>query len=515
MSSVVVQSSKKKRTRLTKKDMEIIEDARRIIEHNRPKDHRAIIISIIVAILTLAVFTLIFSTIFALQNISSDKIIQGVSVLNVDVSKLTEDEAREKLNNELGSRLTTNLVFKHNDHTYTLLPSEIQADFNIDDLVKEAYSVGRVGNIFTKNYSILSHFNKSENILPKLDLNNELMYNLVPQIEEQFDDGVVQSTYSIEGTNLIIYAGRDGYKVNFKKLQKAISDKLLAAEYNTDPIEIPVDLYKCEPIDIDKIYSEIYVEAVNATFSKDPYKITASSNGWDFAISVEDAKALITGDQETYTIPLKILYPSFTTADIGMEAFPDKLASYSTNYGSSNYNRSNNIALATSKINGVVMMPGDEFSYNGTVGQRTIGNGFLEAGAYANGEVVTAVGGGICQVSSTLYNAVLRANLEVTDRTNHMFPVGYCPIGTDATVSWGAPDFKFKNNRNYPIKIVASTSNKNCYVSIYGLWQDDDYDISVYSYKTGPNTSATYKIFKHNGEEVKREAVSWDYYMSH
>ena len=516
MSSVVVESSKKKRSRrLTKKDMEVIEDARRIIEYNRPKDHRTIFIVILIVISTIAIFALVFSTIFAVQNITSDKIIQGVSVLNVDVSKLTKDEARKKLNDELGIRLTTDLVFKHNDHTYTLLPSEIKADFNIDDLVNEAYSVGRTGTLFENNYSILSHFRSNENILPKLNLDNDLMYTLVPQIEEQFDDGVVQPTYSIEGTNLIIYAGKNGYKVNFSEFKKEISKKLLSEEYNNNPIIIPVDLHECESIDIDKIYSEVYVDAIDATYTTNPYNITPSRNGWDFAISIDDAKKIITGNQETYTIPLKILYPAYTTADIGMDAFPDMISSYSTNYGSSNYNRSTNIALATSKINGVVLMPGEEFSYNGTVGQRTRANGFLEAGAYSDGQVITAVGGGICQVSSTLYNAVLRANLEVTDRTNHMFPVSYCPIGTDATVSWGAPDFKFKNNRQYPIKIVAYTSNKNCYVSIYGLWQNDDYDITVYSYKTGTNTSITYKIFKHNGEEVKREAVSWDYYMSH
>lgn len=187
-------------------------------------------------------------------------------------------------------------------------------------------------------------------------------------------------------------------------------------------------------------------------------------------------------------------------------------------------------------------MPGQSFSYNGTVGQRTLRAGFKEAGAYVNGEVTTAVGGGICQVSSTLYNAVLRANLEVTNRTNHMFQVGYVPIGTDATVSWGAPDFQFKNNRNYPIKIVATTAGKNVYIKIFGLKEDNDYDVEILSYRTGtipfnttytsdPSlgegqtkvvqngsngaTSVTYKILKRNGQEVSRELVSRDRYQPH
>jgi vancomycin resistance protein YoaR len=114
----------------------------------------------------------------------------------------------------------------------------------------------------------------------------------------------------------------------------------------------------------------------------------------------------------------------------------------------------NNIALAAKKIDGVILNPGEEFSYNGTVGQRTESAGFKKAGAYANGKVVQELGGGICQVSSTLYCAVLYANLEITDRTCHYFPVDYLPSGLDATVSWKSPDFKFKNNRDYPIKLV-------------------------------------------------------------
>lgn len=111
-------------------------------------------------------------------------------------------------------------------------------------------------------------------------------------------------------------------------------------------------------------------------------------------------------------------------------------------------------------------MPGQSFSYNQTVGKRTIAAGFKVAGVYANGEVTEGVGGGICQVSSTLYNSVLLSNLEVVERHNHSFNPGYVPAGQDATVSWGGPDFKFKNNRSYPVRIVASVSGGTITVQI-------------------------------------------------
>ena len=185
---------------------------------------------------------------------------------------------------------------------------------------------------------------------------------------------------------------------------------------------------------------------------------------------------------------------------------------------------------------------GEEFSFNGTVGKRTAANGFKTATVYSNGQVTTDYGGGICQVSSTLYNSVLRANLEITNRTNHTFTVGYVPIGLDATVSWGSPDFKFKNSRNYPIKIVATTANKKLTISVYGLKEDVEYEVELISYKTGTvpystvyttdsslgkgktkvvqsgsngATSVAYKILKLNGKEVSRTLLSKDTYSPH
>ena len=187
-------------------------------------------------------------------------------------------------------------------------------------------------------------------------------------------------------------------------------------------------------------------------------------------------------------------------------------------------------------------MPGEEFSFNNTVGKRTTSAGFKVATVYSNGQVTTDVGGGICQVSSTLYNAVLKANLEITNRRNHTFTVGYVPIGLDATVSWGSPDFKFKNSRNYPIKIVATTSNKNLYIKIYGMKEEVEYEVELVSYKTGtvpystvyttdaslPKVqtkvvqsgsngakSVAYRVLKLNGKEVSRTLLSKDTYSPH
>ena len=240
----------------------------------------------------------------------------------------------------------------------------------------------------------------------------------------------------------------------------------------------------------------------------------------DFNVSVDEAKAIL-GDQsaEEYTIPLKTLYPSVTTNMIGTEAFPDLLSSFSTRYSTSDRDRTTNLQLAANKINGTVLMPGETFSYNKVVGERTIAAGYKEAPIYVSGEVVDGLGGGICQITSTLYNAVVYANLEVTQRSNHQFVPSYVGASRDATVVYGSIDFQFKNNRNYPIKIVCSVSGGIAQFQIYGMKQDDDYDVEISAYETGRTSTAiyseAYKILKKNGTVVNKVLLSKDTYKRH
>ena len=527
---------------------EVFEEAKQIIENNsdttfkepKKKHTKAIVITICIIVFLLIIG--VFSTIFALLNINSDKIVSGISILGIDVSGLTQDEANSKIAENLNSRLETNLVFNHNGTLYNVLPSQLECSYDISKAVGEAYSYGRNGNIFKNNFDILNTLINKVDINVDFSYNNDLYESVVSQMNANFEDGIKESSYTIDGNNLIITSGKAGNVIKSDEFKDLIVDKLTAIDYNTDSIEVPVEEAEPAPIDIDKIHSEIYKEAKDAYYTTDPYAVYPSSNGLDFNISVDEAKQMVATPQDTYTIPLKTLYPSVTTNEIGREAFPDLLATYSTSYASSNANRSTNIALAASKINGTVLMPGEEFSFNGTVGKRTAANGFKTATVYSNGQVTTDYGGGICQVSSTLYNSVLRANLEITNRTNHTFTVGYVPIGLDATVSWGSPDFKFKNSRNYPVKIVATTANKKLTISVYGLKEDVEYEVELVSYKTGTvpystvyttdsslgkgktkvvqsgsngATSVAYKILKLNGKEVSRTLLSKDTYSPH
>ena len=517
-------------------------NAKNDFENTKVVSTKKQVLSVVIPSVIVFIIIMVISTIFALLNINNDKMIDGVHIFNIDVSNMTKEEAKNKVNEEVEKRVTTDLVLKHNDKSFALVPNQMNTEYKVDDIIEYAYSLGRYNNIFANNFEIIRTKITKPTLIPEITYEYNLVEESCPDVVNAIEDGLREPTYVVEDLTLNITKGKDGYTVDSQKMDGLIKEVLIAPEYKNEVIDIPVIFTQAQNIDLDKIYSEVHKEAVNASFTTEPYAFTPSQQGLDFDISMEEAKKIISEDKESYQIPLKVLYPSVTNNDIGLDAFPDELADYSTNFASSNANRANNIVKAAAKIDGLVMMPGDEFSFNDVVGQRTAANGFAIAGVYVNGQVSNDYGGGICQVSSTLYNAVLRANLEVTERTNHQFVVGYVPIGTDATVSWGWPDFKFKNNRQYPIKLVVTTESRNVYCTIYGLHQDDDCTVSIVSSRTGSvpystsyttdsslgpgetrvvqsgsngARSVTTKILYRDGEEVGRETVSTDYYSPH
>lgn len=485
---------------------------------------------------------LIFSTVFAICNISNETIISRVSIQGIDVSKLTKQEAIEKVSSKLNTILSTDIKLQHGEYETTILPSQFSANFDIIGAVDTAYSIGRNGNIFQNNYAILDTLSRPVDICPSLQYDEQLLNTIIDGLNGKIPDGVKQPSYYIEDSKVIITNGKDGVVVNAIQLKSDIIT-LLTTPGVESKLELPVEFQKANLIDMQEIHNQVYKEPVNAYYTTNPYIVHPHVNGVDFKITLEEATAMIATYQEEYVIPLKTLYPNVTTNQIGSEAFPDLLSQFSTNYSSSNRNRSNNLNLAAKKVNGTVIMPGETFSYNQVVGKRTIEAGFKSAAVYSNGQVVDGIGGGICQISSTLYNAVLLANLEVTERTNHGFTTGYVKAGTDATVSWGSLDFKFKNNRNYPIKIVCYASGGVASFKIFGLKQEDDCIVKIeartvgsIAYKTiyqNDNTlpkgqtkviqngsngckTETYKsLYKQDGTFISRTCISRDTYNPH
>ena len=463
---------------------------------------------------------LVAFAIFTIYNALNTNIISGVYIKNYNVSNLSKSDAKYQLDNYLNSSLPEELKLKHGDFEATISVSQIEAKFDTKAAANSAYKVGRQGNIFENNFHVLSTLFGKVNIEPILSINKEQLTKNLEEISTQLPDAVIQSSYYIDENNLIVTSGKDGNIIDINQTIEAIKNSISSLACQTSPIEIIVKTATPDEINIEKIYEEIYKTPVDAYYTKEPFTVYPSENGLDFNISVDEAKSIITAEKkDEYSIPLKILYPNVTTNMIGTEAFPDLLSDFSTKYAASNKNRTTNLILAANKINGTVLMPGETFSYNKVVGARTIAAGYKEAPIYVQGKVVDGLGGGICQITSTLYNAAVYANLEITQRTNHQFVPSYVTASRDATVVYGSLDFQFKNNRNYPIKLVCSVSGGIANFKIFGLKQDDDYQVEISSYETGRTATAiyseAYKILKKDGKTVRTELLSKDTYKRH
>lgn len=457
--------------------------------------------------------------IFTVYNANNNNIVSGISIKNVDVSNLSKDEAKEKVSSYINENLPENIALKHNDYETSIPLSSLNLSFDIDSAVDSAYSIGKNGNVFQNSFQAIKTMFTHTNIEPSYSIDTNQLETSLKDISSKLPDTVKESGYYIEGKNLIITPGSEGNIVNVSQMVSYIKNGLANLTLKDRVLDIATIVEKPSEININKIYEEIYKEPVDAYYTQDPYAVFPSENGMDFAISLDEAKAMLEEQKDEYVIPLKILYPNVTTNMIGTEAFPDLLSTYSTKYSTRDKDRTTNLQLAANKINGTVLMPGEVFSYNQVVGERTIAAGYKEAPIYVSGEVVDGLGGGICQITSTLYNAVLYANLEIVSRSNHQFVPSYVTASRDATVVYGAIDFKFKNTRDYPIKITCSVSNGIVAFNIYGLRSDNEYDVEISSRVTGTTSSAiyseAYRILKQNGQVVKSELLSRDTYKRH
>ena len=471
------ETSKFKQAKEDKKQVEKeIEKMQEEETKKTPNKKRTILISIFV-IAVVAIIALIFSTIFALLNVNQEKFLDGVSIQGVDLSGLSYEEGKAKLDEIYNKKLEKDITLYYGEYSGVLNPTLMEVNYQIEKALDEAYNIGKSGNIFVNNYQILSVMFQKKNIELEMTLNEEVTRQTIEDIGISLPGVVIESSYSVEGSNLIITKGNPGIVIDTEKLLEEVKENLLNTNTEDIKIEIPVLQKDPEEIDIDKIYEEVHKEAQNAYYEEEPFAIYPEVEGIDF--DLEQAREMLKEEKEEYIIPLIITKPEKTLEDIGEKAFPDELATFTTRYDASDVDRTTNLKLACGKLNGTVVLSGETFSYNDTLGPRTVAAGYKNAKIYEAGQVVDGLGGGICQISSTLYNTALKANMKIVERRNHQFVTSYVPAGRDATVVYGSTDFKFKNTRSYPIRIVASAQNGVATVTFYGIKEEQEYEFTI------------------------------------
>ena len=434
---------------------------------------------------------------------SGNGFIKNMTINGIKVNNMSKDEIVTQLEKQYQKdekNLLLNLSL--NDQKYQIDMKD-NVKVNIEKQVNNIQK--KYNNFFTKGYHYLLQHN--ENI--SIDIKNQKQLNKDIKKSGILDySTLVPTTYKVEKTKVIFTKGKSGEAVKQKDVYNTIQTALNEYDFNKTLKIKPSSVSEDESV-MKTIYKTLSKKGKNVTLDKNnDYKIVAEQYGAKYDLDDSISAFNKAKEGKEFEVKAKAIVPSITKEDLERNLFKDVLGEYTTTVNGSSV-RKNNVRLAGEKCN-VILLPGEEFSYNQTVGKRTKENGFGEAGAYLNGETVQEVGGGVCQTSSTLYNAVVLANLEVTERTNHTYISSYVPIGRDATVSWGGPDFKFKNNRDYPIKIEASYAGGKLTCKIIGTDVDGSY-VKFTSERTGDvayNTKYENDDTIPEGQQVTKQAGS-------
>ena len=408
----------------------------------------------------------------------SDRILPNVSVAGLDVSGMTAAEAETALSGamaEHGSQIIGAVSYE--DQLWSITAEEMGYGWRF-----AAESAGAVGreNFLTGGAVYLGQLLGRDHQISAPRWDCTVLDDLVDLVEAETGGSVTEAAYQLDGEALVMTKGKTGQAIDRSQVQDSLGSAVEGAmEQKFSGMEgvvevknplIPQETPPQEP-DFQAIHDAVAVEPQNAQYTRETGAVADHVVGVDFDVEALKAAYEKAGEGETFSIPVTLTQPEETKQSLEAKLFRDLLGEGTTNVSGSSA-RKHNVKLSAQACNGVILMPGEVFSYNNTTGSRSASKGYLAAPVYSGDASVDEVGGGICQTSSTIYYAVLHTNLKIVERRAHRFNTGYVPEGMDATVYYGQTDFRFENSTDYPIKIVTSSydqgGKRKLNVKIYG-----------------------------------------------
>lgn len=448
---------------------------------NEKKNRTGLVIGIVAAVLVLAYAGLCA----AAQTLYAHAAFPGTSVLGLDVSRLSAQQA-EQLWTERGEALLQKTAVtltrdgadiasvSLSDLGVTVLPTYVSRAAGCD--VQDRGWGGTVESFLRGGWRFAASLFAAEDVTPQLDVDPEKLTAACDHIADTVGCTLVDGSYRLaEGEGLYITKPADGEKLDAAALESALRQQLDSRDLS--PVACTYTQRAAQPLDIQALHDEISGTMAAAICDKSTGKPTQSRVGVQFDVAAVQAQLDAAAPGAEFLADAQVQFPPAATEELEQAMFRDVIGTCTTTCAGP-WGRRQNIKLASAAINGRIYNPGEEFWYNATVGQRTEARGFQPAAAYSGGKTVTSIGGGICQVSSTLYYATLMADLKIVLRYAHMFDPGYMPVtGCDATVSWGGPDFAFRNSTDYPIKITTSYNDETnqLTITLLGTKTDDHY----------------------------------------
>lgn len=453
----------------------------------KEKERLTIIILLCVAAVLLIGIIIAAVSIFATPK-DNGQILNNIFAAGVNIGGMTKEQAKSALH-------------KATDHTYskldmtvtvlnttiTLSPDKTGASLDVDGIVEAAYDRGRTGSRSDQQQARAQALISAYHIplLPYLNLDTDYIRSQISELGKKYSTTLSQSSYEISGSapsmdmenkdtsvtyqTLYVHIGTAEYGLSTEKLYGQIIDA-----YNINLFQVTGECSVVAPdaLNCEEIYSLYCTAPQDAVFNPDTYEVTPEVYGYGF--DLENLKLLVSGAEygETLNIPLKFIRPNQTAEDLSGDTLKDTLSSFRTKLSADeNYNR--NLLLACNALNNLIIKPDETFSFNTTVGQPTLKNGYKTAKAYVGKEYTDVVGGGISQVASTLYYCALMADLQIVERVNHYFVPDYCDAGMDADISYGALDLRFTNTTGNPIRIHAAISGEYLEIVLIGTANEE------------------------------------------
>ena len=408
-----------------------------------------------------------------------DTIYPNVFVAGINVGGMTSEEAVAAVADAVAASYSSaTLDVQLPDRTLSFTPDQTNVALDADEAIAEAMAYGRSGNPFS---AVLNYFSCRSNeryidLQTVLNLDTDYIRNRIDELAQEVETTLSPSKVDVNeaaGT-ITVQVGYPDRQLDTEGLYEAVYNAFMNSDFTTltwDYQETP-----CELVDLTPYYEQYCTEVQNAEYDEETHTISEEVPGYGFDLEAAQQQLATAEPGSTVVIQMEDIEPEVTKLDLSSEMFGTALHKVSTKYAV-NSNRTNNLDLACKAINGTILNPGEIFSFNDVVGERTAAKGYLPATVFVTGGASESeLGGGVCQVASSIYYCSLFLNLEQVHREPHMYVVDYVDFGMDATVYWGSIDYQFKNTLDYPIKIQANIDGGTVNIT---FWGPEELDFTV------------------------------------
>lgn len=488
-----MQQNKPKKSNPSREELEI-DDAYYHLTGRKPKEwsKRSVLVYWVIALAAALVAIIILALVLTHKE---SKKLGDVSISGWSMNGKTAKQVKDYLKNQEEIYHTNPMQVEVMDKTITLTSDISGISIDADTLLQDAKKAPSGTHLDLSNYLRVDEVSIRQALNPL-----DEAYGVTPSMTQWTvtgQDPDPNDPLDPGSKKLVVIMGVPDYGLDMNKLYQLILQGFRQRNFT---ITMECSVVEPEIPDLEEIYSLVCTDSADAILDEKTFEITPEVYGYGFDLEAAKQALANCAHGETLEFPFLPKLPELTSEMIEQDLYGDILGEYKTPH-TPEPDRNVNLRLACEAINGAIVLPGDVFSYNKALGERTEERGYLPAASYVNGLTVDTVGGGICQVSSTLYYVCLLSDMDITVRAPHGFVSSYIPKGMDAAVSWGSQDYKFKNSLTTPIKIEAWMEGGYVNVRIWGRETRDYYIELYYKELSSEDYDVVYKEYPPDNED--------------